>query len=216
MKEKLLGLIASFFIKVYCGTFRYRLHFRNQQEATNIISRLIENNYKDKNLLLGFFHQDELSLIPLLQNLNIAVLISQSKDGSIMANLATELGYLPVRGSSSRGAVSGLLAAFKKVKSGYHFAMALDGPKGPIYKVKEGLPNISQKVNLPILPMRAYPKKYFYFKNAWNKAKLPYPFSRVDVYFGELSVSNAQELEEKLINILNNDFQITIRRAWHG
>ena len=129
----------------------------------------------------------------------MAVLVSLSKDGEIMKGVVEKLGLSTVRGSSSKGAARGLLAAIKKVKEGYHFAIAVDGPRGPIYKVKEGLPAISRKTEVPILPARAYPSRAKIFEKSWNKAKLPMPFSTIEIRFGKMEIYDGAELEKQLL-----------------
>lgn len=128
----------------------------------------------------------------------MAVLVSLSKDGELMKRIAEKLGFATVRGSSSKGAARGLLAAIKKVREGYHFAIAVDGPRGPIYKVKEGLPAISRKTEIPIIPVRAFPSRAKIFRKSWNQAKLPMPFSTIELRFGNIAVYESVELEKEL------------------
>jgi lysophospholipid acyltransferase (LPLAT)-like uncharacterized protein len=202
MTEKLLGYIAHTLLKYLSLTWRYEIHFKNDKDRKFYYNALeIKNTDMDKRFLLAFFHQDELSIIPYLPNNNISVLISQSRDGQIMTNNALYFGYVPVRGSSSRGAVGGFMAAYKKVKQGHKFAMAVDGPRGPIYKVKEGLPSISQRLEVPILPIRLYPKNFFLFKKAWNQAKLPFPFSKIIVNVGNIEIYDVSSLEAELTGL---------------
>ncbi len=199
MKEKLLGYIAYNILKFLSCTWRYQFYFKSEEDK-----KLFYKNLEHKKpelshrFLIGFFHQDELSIIPLLANSGIAVLVSLSKDGQIMTNVALNFGYVPVRGSSSRGAIAGFLAAFKKVKEGYKFAMAVDGPRGPIYKVKDGIPALSTKENVPVVPIRLYPQRYKLFEKSWNQAKLPMPFTKIKVMVGKISVYDASSLEQEL------------------
>ncbi|MCO4753435.1 MAG: lysophospholipid acyltransferase family protein [Bacteriovoracaceae bacterium] len=198
MKEKILISLATFIIKFLGWTCRFKLVFPDKETEAQFRRSFYENK---EQFLLGFFHQDELCLLPFFQKSKMAVLISLSKDGEIMKGLSENLGFETVRGSSSKGAARGLLAAIKKVKEGFHFAIAVDGPRGPIYKVKEGLPAISRKTQVPILPARAYPSKAKIFERSWNKAKLPIPFSTIEIRFGELEVYDSQALENKLTSL---------------
>ncbi len=198
MKEKILITLATFIIKFLGLTCRFKLVFPDSKTEEQFKRSFYENK---EQFLLGFFHQDELCLLPFFQKSKMAVLISLSKDGEIMKGLSENLGFETVRGSSSKGAARGLLAAIKKVKEGFHFAIAVDGPRGPIYKVKEGLPAISRKTQVPILPARAYPTKAKIFEKSWNKAKLPIPFSTIEIRFGELEVYDSQSLENKLVSL---------------
>src|SRR4051812_27837512 len=58
--------------------------------------------------IYGHFHGDELFLISAFSNKDLGVMVSLSKDGEIQAKLLGRLGYVVVRGSSSRGGAGGL------------------------------------------------------------------------------------------------------------
>ena len=80
-------------------------------------------------------------------------------------------------------------------------ALAVDGPRGPIYKVKEGICAISKKTNTPIIPLCAKPKNVKIFEKSWNKAKLALPFTKIEIHFGEFKVYSTEELEMELIQL---------------
>jgi lysophospholipid acyltransferase (LPLAT)-like uncharacterized protein len=178
MKQKLLAFIAFLLLRALYFTWRIKLHF-NHPEDEDYIRKCIKAKSPnfERQYLLGFFHQDELTLVPYFAGTKIGTLVSISKDGEIMANAAKMMNYTVVRGSSSKKAVSGLIAALKKLKEGYSFSLAVDGPRGPIYKVKDGLPAMSKKSGIKIIPIRAYPRSFVLFHKSWNQAKLPKPFS---------------------------------------
>ena len=199
MKIKLLGFFASLLLRVLRLTYRYKLIFPDQDTQNKYIQYMRSNKPDfESSFLLAFFHQDELCLIPYFKNSGFSVLVSLSKDGEIMTEASQRLGYLPVRGSSSKGAVAGLIAAIKKVKEGYHFAFAVDGPRGPIYKVKEGICAVSTKTGRPILPVRAHCSFEYIFNKSWNQAKLPLPFSTITLNFSSFKNYNSVDLEYAL------------------
>lgn len=86
----------------------------------------------------------------------------------------------------------------KKVMEGNKFTIAVDGPRGPIYKVKDGITALSQKAKRPIVPVRAHPARKIVFEKSWNKATLPMPFTRIDLVIGKIGFYSTQELEEKM------------------
>lgn len=203
MKQKILGLIAYIILRTLGMTFRYRLHFPSAQEEEVFKTRYKHKSPNDSlKYLIAIFHQDELCIMNFFRNKNISVLISISKDGEIMHTAGSLLGYKPVRGSSSKKAVSGLIAAIKKVKLGYTMAFAVDGPRGPIYKVKNGITAIADKTQTPIYPVRATASRQKIFDKSWNKAKFPLPFATIDLYFGPAKIYTTEELEEVLLNLI--------------
>lgn len=202
LQNTIIGLIIAVIYKLYTSTFRYRLFFEYEEDKKILFDDLsyLAPNPKSA-MLYAFWHQDELACIPYFAFKNICVLVSKSKDGTIMATLAHYMGYKTVRGSSSKGAVAGLMASLKMNRLGYKLSMAVDGPRGPIYKVKDGLPKISQKTGHKIVPFRAVPHKCFTSHKSWNKIRLPYPFSQVDLVVGKIDMYSADGLEKKLLSL---------------
>lgn len=202
LPEQIAGLLAGFIYKIYSSTFRYHVIFEDPSDAKLLFDDLstIDAN-PGKNLIYACFHQDDLSCLPYFSGKNICILISQSKDGQILASAVEYMGYQTVRGSSHRGAVAGLLAGMRKVIEGHKMTVAVDGPRGPIYKVKEGITALSDKAKRPIVPVRGYPKKKFVFKKSWNKATLPYPFTRIDLKIGKIAFYTTQGLETKMLSL---------------
>ncbi|MBU1740142.1 MAG: DUF374 domain-containing protein [Proteobacteria bacterium] len=135
--------------------------------------------------VLAMWHHDELATLPILVRQDLTVLISQSRDGDLIAKGATSLGYRAERGSSSRGAVKGLVAMMKAAREGFSTIFTVDGLNGPARVVKPGVIRVAQKSGLPILPFGVVAERKFIFDQAWNKVYVPYPLSRVVLAFGE-------------------------------
>ena len=131
------------------------------------------------------WHGDELVLIGYYANRRLAVLSSLSKDGTLMAKTLSLLGYQVFRGSSSKGGARGLIGLIRAVQAGSQAALAVDGPKGPIYEVKPGVVELAQRTEKIIIPVRARCDRAWHFPRAWNKTYLPKPFARVEVEYGE-------------------------------
>jgi lysophospholipid acyltransferase (LPLAT)-like uncharacterized protein len=197
--QKLAGLLAGFLYKIYSSTYRYELRFEDELDRKAFFEDLSNFRPEHKtNLIYACYHQDDLSCLPYFAGKNICILISQSKDGQILASAAEYLGYQTVRGSSHRGGVAGLLAAMKKVKEGHKLTIAVDGPRGPIYQVKEGITAVSEKSQRPIVPVRGYPARKIVFEKSWNKATLPLPFSRIELKIGKIGFYQTSALEAKM------------------
>ncbi len=173
IKTKILPYLIYYVYKIYFSTIRYI--------EPKLPKELINNDF-----IVAHFHQDELALIPTRANSNFYVMTSQSTDGMMMKKLLHLMGYSCVEGSSSRGGAKALLQLIEVLKAKNASAvMAVDGPKGPIYKVKEGIIILSKHTGLPILPVTVQTKDSFIFTKSWNKAILPKPFSKVIIKFGE-------------------------------
>jgi lysophospholipid acyltransferase (LPLAT)-like uncharacterized protein len=202
MREKILGFIAFLLVRFIGMTLRYKLHFNSKEDKEFFYKCYNQKKpTQDTKYLLAFFHQDELCLLNFFRKRNMSVLISISKDGEIMNQTAKWLGYVPVRGSSSKKAVSGLIAAIKKVRNGFKMAFAVDGPRGPIYKVKDGICAVAKKTDTKIIPVRAIASNVKIFEKSWNKAKFPKPFSKIDLHFAPAKIYAKEDLETTLLSL---------------
>ena len=100
--------------------------------------------------------------------------------------MLTWLGFKVVRGSSTRGGAGGLKGLIDAVaREGWNASLAVDGPRGPIYKVKPGVLKLAQQTQCVLVPGAAAASRRFVFKKAWNRCYLPLPFSRCVIVYGE-------------------------------
>ncbi|MGZ6438444.1 MAG: lysophospholipid acyltransferase family protein [Pseudobdellovibrionaceae bacterium] len=146
----------------------------------------MERNLKSKNpFLLAHWHGDEIALIQLARRYRIATMSSQSKDGQMMSIILRLLGAKTSQGSSTRGGVGGLKGLIRLIREGHNCSFAVDGPKGPIYKVKPGIFEISRLLNCPIYYCGVSVNHAVYFPKAWNKTYFPKPFSKIVIQWHE-------------------------------
>lgn len=137
-------------------------------------------------VIFAHWHGDELGLIHMVKRYRIATITSTSKDGELMNQVLSWLGAVTARGSSTRGganAMRGLISHCRR--NGNNVSFAVDGPKGPIYKVKPGIFEFSRLMHAPIYIASVGVSNPWIFQRAWNKAILPKPFSRVHVRIAE-------------------------------
>ncbi len=136
--------------------------------------------------LYAHWHGDELLLVPVFARRGLAVMSSRSRDGEAMALLLQRLGYRVVRGSSSRGGAGGLKGLIDLVRHEKRSAaIAVDGPRGPVFKVKPGILLLAQSTGLPIIPAGISASRKWMIRGAWNQGYFPKPFARCVVVYGE-------------------------------
>jgi lysophospholipid acyltransferase (LPLAT)-like uncharacterized protein len=173
--------------------------------------------YKQKTpFIIAHWHGDELGILHLLKHYHVACIISTSKDGNIMNRAVELLGAETVRGSSTRGGTQALKGMIRLKKKGRRPSVAVDGPKGPIYKVKPGVFQISRLTQLPIVPISFHADRVFTFEKSWNKSQLPLPFARVSIRLGEPipALGKADDPKsEKWALQLENDLNQVKKRA---
>lgn len=129
--------------------------------------------------ILAHWHGDELALIHLFSRYKLATMTSTSKDGELVDTIVRWFGGATSRGSSTRGGVGALKGLIRLMQKGYNASIAVDGPKGPIYKVKPGIFELSKISGCPIYWSGVYCDKAHIFQKSWNKALLPKPFARI-------------------------------------
>lgn len=139
------------------------------------------------------------------QTTAIDAIISEHSDGEIISRIIKLFRGGSIRGSSSRGAIKALKAAFTSLKLGRDLGITPDGPRGPRHSVAAGVVAIAQKTNTPIVTMNVKASRAWRLKS-WDSFAIPKPFSRLDFYYSDpfyitdKSVESAKELiKERLM-----------------
>lgn len=115
--------------------------------------------------------------------LDATVMISQSRDGELVSNLARQWGFKHARGSASRGGSAALRALYRAIRKGSSPVLIPDGPRGPAHRFKTGVAVLSQISGRPILPM-AFAANRSWRIRSWDRLFIPKPFSRVALTVG--------------------------------
>jgi len=127
-----------------------------------------------------FWHRCVLPATWLFRNRGIGVLTSLSRDGEYIARVIRRFGFVPVRGSSSRGGRRGLLEMETMVKTGGAVAFTIDGPRGPRYVAKKGPVMLARLTGIPITAFYVAVEKPWVL-GTWDAMLIPKPFSRAYV-----------------------------------
>jgi hypothetical protein len=107
-----------------------------------------------------------------------AVMISQSRDGEMIAKIYSRINFRPVRGSSTRGGKEALAAMVEDLKYNQFAVHVLDGPGGPRGVIKPGLIVMAQLSGVPIVPFYISVNKAWVL-NSWDRTLIPKPFSTI-------------------------------------
>ena len=144
--KKLMPLLGSWLLKGLHGSLRIR-HVR--QEKIDGTPQYI----------LTFWHQHLLLMLHARFRRPISALVSQSRDGEIIAQVFQHYGIDSSRGSSSRGGSAAFRDMLRQAKAGHNLAITPDGPRGPARIAKDGVIVTAQATGLPILPVAFAAKK---------------------------------------------------------
>ena len=130
------------------------------------------------------------------------VIISDHKDGEIIARVISFFGIGAIRGSSSKGAVKALAQSFRELKSGTDVIITPDGPRGPYHSIADGAVVIAQKQNAQIQILNYEASKFWQLKS-WDKMIIPKPFSEISYTLSppfsvtDMALEDARELIKK-------------------
>ncbi len=167
------------FIRAYSWTFR--LTVENEEAWMDYLKG-------GGTVLLCAWHQQFFSAIyhfKTYAHLNPSLMISQSNDGDIIADIANKSGWKTVRGSSSKDGREALRAMINNLKRYRLAAHIVDGPRGPAGVIKAGLISLAEATDAVIVPLYTSADRAWYF-NSWDRFMLPKPFARVTLRFGAM------------------------------
>jgi lysophospholipid acyltransferase (LPLAT)-like uncharacterized protein len=176
--QKYLPTLINLLVRLFHITFRYK--FLNPE-----ILDKAKAEHKSGSYILGIWHQNLFAGITAQMGTPHVVIVSGSKDGELVAVTCEKFGNVVARGSSTRGGKKAMTEMIKFVEEGYPAAITIDGPKGPAKEVKPGIIKIAELTGAMIVPYGIYPEKFWSFNKAWDKFRLPKPFTRVFVRYGD-------------------------------
>ena len=137
-----------------------------------------------ENVIACFWHGRLLAMPFAYKGTGGKVLISRHRDGEFIARVVKYFGLGAIRGSYRKGSVSSVREILAELGRGTDVAITPDGPKGPRYRMKEGIIELARLAKRPIVPVTysASRKKLF---SSWDCFLLPCPFSRVLFLWGD-------------------------------
>jgi hypothetical protein len=162
--------LAAALIRLLGATFRYR---------DIAVPGIAINKDVPAPCIYAFWHRTLLTCAHRFRDQDIAILISPSFDGELIARTVERLGFYPVRGSSSRGGASGLRGMAEAYKAEHKCAITADGPRGPNMVAKPGPVQVAELTGATwigayyALPNRAWELK------SWDRFLIPKPFSTI-------------------------------------
>lgn len=176
------GLIplAHYVIRLYLSLMRITVV--NEKDEEMVINRL-ESGQK---MIAAIWHQRifiAMRYARRLSRFSPSVMISQSRDGEMIADIYSRFHFRPVRGSSSRGGKEALSAMITDLEQNLFAVHVLDGPRGPRGVIKPGLIVMAQLSEAPIFPFYITVDRAWVL-NSWDRTLIPKPFSRIFVRWG--------------------------------
>lgn len=210
LSTKVTAVLIVALVRAYLLLVRFRIE--NQQQW-------IRHLEKGGGILLCAFHQQFFSFVrhfPAFRRYDPLIMISRSRDGDIVSSVANLCGWRVTRGSSSRGGKEAMQEIIKHLKTGGCIgANIVDGPTGPIGKVKAGTIRIAQQSGASIVPCFAIAESAW-FLGSWDRFMIPKPFSLVTVRYGDMIPAEGVESRETFEHVRSHLESMMEPYLYHG
>jgi hypothetical protein len=129
--------------------------------------------------IFAFWHCALLTCAHRFRDMDIAILISRSFDGELIARTVEFLGFHAVRGSSSRGGASGLRGMQEAYAQGHRCAFTADGPMGPARVAKAGPVQLAELTGATWIGAYHAEPDHAWRLRSWDSFTIPKPFATV-------------------------------------
>ena len=141
----------------------------------------------------------------------IAVMVSRSFDGEYIARTIEKLGFVAVRGSSSRGGAIALLGLKNRLQQGSPVVFTIDGPRGPKYVAKPGPVLLSRVSAFPMAALYVALSDAWVL-DTWDALMIPKPFSKALVRFSA-KVRVPAEADQTQMAKFHEQLQVALERV---
>lgn len=173
--------------------------------ATTWRIRVIDGHHLDslraarKGFTFTLWHGQLLPLIWHHRGRGVMLMISEHRDGEMIARVAQSLGYGLIRGSTTRGAGRALLAAVSALEADREIAITPDGPKGPARSFAPGALVAAYRSRTPLLPVSAATNRAWRL-GSWDRFMIPMPFAKVTIAYGDPIIPAGATMREASAN----------------
>jgi lysophospholipid acyltransferase (LPLAT)-like uncharacterized protein len=164
------GLLA---VRLLASTWRFRT--RNAEGWQRL--RAARKAY-----VLALWHGSLLPLTYRHRNQQITVVVSEHRDGEIIARMIVALGNRTVRGSTTRGGSRALLAMIRELERGFVVAITPDGPRGPALSFQAGAVVAAHRAGVPLVGILLHVDRAWRLKS-WDGFVIPKPFARLTIAY---------------------------------
>ncbi len=207
--------VAYYLVRAYLSLIRIRAV--NEEMTLQYLK-------SGQKMIVAIWHQRIIPVVGYARKFSVyapSAMISQSRDGDLIAGVASLLNFRPVRGSSSRGGKEALADMIADLAENQMAVHALDGPRGPRGVVKPGLIAMAQLSGVPIVPIYISVNRAWVL-NSWDRSIIPKPFSTVvirwdsPIYVPENMDNEAFENRRKKIeqHLKENQIRDDQKQGW--
>ncbi len=174
--RRCLCFIGSLYIRLVHATTRW-----------TVVRGEIPARYWDEGepFILAFWH-GRLLMMPYSwpRGRAIHMLISEHRDGRLIADTVAHFGIETVAGSSTRGGVGALKRMVGMLKAGGYVGITPDGPRGPRMRASEGVSAVARLSGAPVIPA-TYAVSRRKVLGSWDRFIVAWPFAHGVIVWGD-------------------------------
>jgi lysophospholipid acyltransferase (LPLAT)-like uncharacterized protein len=160
----------------------------------------------------AFWHRCIFPAIWIWRGRGIVVMNTVNFDGRWTRRVIERLGFGTAQGSSTRGAMEGLMVMAQRLQEGHSVAFTIDGPRGPRYVAKPGAVILARRTGNPVSLFHISLERAHTLKKAWDHLQIPYPFSRA-VMFVAPPIRVPTDAGSEVMHEKQNEIQATLERV---
>ena len=135
-----------------------------------------------KGWILSLWHCTLLVMAWHQRGQGMAVLVSEHRDGELIARTLHAWGFRNIRGSSTRGGGRALLGMIRALSDGRAVAVTPDGPQGPEFKYQPGALVAAHRAGAPIVVSGVHVDRAWRLRS-WDRLIIPKPFARITIAY---------------------------------
>jgi lysophospholipid acyltransferase (LPLAT)-like uncharacterized protein len=147
-------------------------------------SHMLERARTGEPAIFACRHGQLLPLLWAVEDCELSIVVSQSLDGELLANVLRRRGFGIIRGSSSRDGRMAAREALRVLRAGGRIGLAVDGPRGPRGQVQVGTLRIARSADVPIVPLWARVSGAWVAPGSWDQFEVPWPGAHVRAMVG--------------------------------
>lgn len=202
----LLAWLAAWYIRVVFQTLRWTI---------NGLDQLRTCHDRGQGFIFCFWH-GRMMMLPAAwhRSRKMHMLVSDHRDGRLIARTIRHFGIATVTGSSSKGGAAALRTILRLLKSGLGVGFTPDGPRGPRMRASLGVVQAARLSGVPIFPTTYSTTRRRLFQS-WDRFLLPLPFGRGVLLIGapirvardadEAALERARAEVEERLNALTRE-----------
>jgi lysophospholipid acyltransferase (LPLAT)-like uncharacterized protein len=201
---KAVGLAGAALVRQLGRTLKYHFRYEDPQVAPEA-ARQTGRRY-----IYAFYHEVMLFPAYYWPWPEMHVLISEHRDGELIAQIIATLGFSVVRGSTTRGGTRALREMTLRIDRG-HLCVTPDGPRGPRRRVHQGIAYVASRTGFPIVGAGMAFKKPWRARS-WDRFCIPRPFSDA-VCVVPAPVEVPADADREVIEACRREVERRMRRA---